>query len=110
VLEKAVRLSNRPNAVAWLAYAYGASGSDDAARRVVDGLVARSKTGRVSSYHLAIAYLAIHDIERTLLALEEAAHDPSEVGLLNLKSEPAWDPLRSNPRFHTLLDQLNLDR
>jgi hypothetical protein len=51
-----------------------------------------------------------------LLASEEGfaliihkGYEEHEAGLPHFGSEPAWDPLRDDPRFHDLLRRMNLE-
>jgi hypothetical protein len=43
------------------------------------------------------------------LALLERAYAERDFGLRYLKTDPDWDPLRSDPRFQRLLRQLNFE-
>ena len=39
----------------------------------------------------------------------EKAYQERESGLILLKVNPRWDPLRDDPRFHDLLRRMNLE-
>jgi serine/threonine-protein kinase len=53
---------------------------------------------------LAIIYMMIGDHEAALDQLEQLLSIPSEFSANLLRVDPFWDPLRSDPRFQTLLE------
>jgi hypothetical protein len=59
-------------------------------------------------YQVAQIYAHRHDRERALLWLERArrAHDPGYINYL--KCDPMLAELRADPRYQTMLAQLNL--
>jgi tetratricopeptide (TPR) repeat protein len=61
----------------------------------------------VSPYALAVihAHLGEHEIAMDLL---ERAYDERNVQMVGLKVDPALDPVRSLPRFQTLLERIGL--
>ncbi|HXE75090.1 MAG TPA: protein kinase [Candidatus Xenobia bacterium] len=58
------------------------------------------------SYHIAALFLTLGDRERTFEWLEKAHATHSEEMLI-IKVDPVFDPLRSDPRFRQLLQQMN---
>jgi adenylate cyclase len=67
----------------------------------------RSKTKYVSSYQFAVIHLSLGHNERAIVALEEAYDEPSML-LGYLKMDPRFDPLRSDPRFQSLLSRIHI--
>ena len=61
----------------------------------------------MSSYQFALIYLGLGQNERTFAALEEAYRERSTL-LGYLKMDPRFDPLRSDPRFQSLLSRIHL--
>jgi hypothetical protein len=57
----------------------------------------------------AWAYLGHGDKDKTLELMYEAYEQHSNV-MTSLKVEPAFDPLRNDPRFIELLHRVRLDR
>ena len=57
---------------------------------------------------LAGIYIALGDKEQGL-ALLEKAYENRDFYLCELKVDPDWDPVRSDPRFQRLLRQLNFE-
>jgi hypothetical protein len=55
---------------------------------------------------LAEIYARLGEPDRALELLEKLVPVPNALYYGELKLEPAWDPLRSNPRFNQLLAQL----
>jgi TolB-like protein/DNA-binding winged helix-turn-helix (wHTH) protein/Tfp pilus assembly protein PilF len=106
-LQKAVELSrSSPLTISALAHAEALSGNHAGANKLLTQLEALSKKQYVSPYYIAIVYLGLGKNEMTMDWLEKAYTDHSN-GLVFLKVEPELDPLRTNPRFITLQNQLN---
>jgi hypothetical protein len=95
--------------IAWLAYAYGASGDRARAMTELENLKKRSLRGQVAPFSLALVYLGLGDRQRTMDYLEQAyAADSQWLGWLKL--DHVFDPLRSEPRFVALLRKLGFER
>jgi eukaryotic-like serine/threonine-protein kinase len=90
-----------------LAYAYGVSGRESDARKLLTDLLEESKRDYVSPFVIPLVYVSLGEKE---LAFEwlERAYDAHSDGLLYLKVEPKWDALRSDPRFKSLLERVGL--
>lgn len=105
-MQKAVALSQRSTEmIAGLAQAYAAAGKTTPMRELLDELERRSHTKYVQPFYIARIYASAGDRERSLGWLEKAYADRS-VDLIELKIEPAFDPLRSDPRFTDLLHRV----
>jgi len=64
-----------------------------------------SKQKYVSPYDLAVLYTGLGENERAIEQLGKA-HKERAGWTINLKVEPLFDPLRSDPRFTDLLQQI----
>lgn len=86
---------------------YRQAGYAGAMRAVAETLVARSRTGYVGPWNIAIWYAAAGDNDRALDWLERAfeVRDP---GMPYLAVHPSWVRLRADPRFQTLVRRMNL--
>ena len=89
---------------AWLAYAYGASGDTASARRELKRLLGW-KDSYVTPYLLTVAYLGVGRREEALIWLDKAYAARSDE-LFFLKVDPVLDPLRSDPRFQTIMRKM----
>jgi hypothetical protein len=67
----------------------------------------RSKHRLVSPLDRAVVYIALGNKEQALALLDEA-YEQHEWGMLLLKAEPRYDPLRSDPRFQDLMRRVGL--
>jgi len=105
-LERAVDLSGgSPVYLASLAHAYGVSGREGDALRLIDELKKLARRRYVASFDMAVAYLGLGDKDRMLASLEMAFQDRSP-RLLFLRVEPRFDALRSDTRFQGMIERL----
>ena len=63
--------------------------------------------GQASAYDLAVVYAGLNDRDRALEWLEKAYMERSG-GLLQIKGDLIFDPIRSDERFKSLLRSLGL--
>jgi serine/threonine protein kinase/tetratricopeptide (TPR) repeat protein len=104
--QRAVRLSgNDPARAVDLARAYGLSGDTTGAQKILNEWRARTQHGYVPSYFFAQVYVALGEKDNGLAWLEKAyaEHDSR---LVQLAVDPAFDPVRSDPRFQDLKRRL----
>ena len=94
-------------AIAALGNAYAIAERKPEAQNALDQLLDKSKKQYVSPFYVAIVYVGLNENEKALDWLEKAYDDRSN-GIVFLKVDPQLDPLRSNPRFRTLLQRLAL--
>ena len=90
-----------------LAYSYGRAGQLERARREVEKLEKVSQHEQVNPAIMLWAHLGVGDKEEALADLEKAYSEHFGI-LTTLKVEPAFDPLRSDPRFQDLLRRVGL--
>ncbi|MEO8436480.1 MAG: winged helix-turn-helix domain-containing protein, partial [Pyrinomonadaceae bacterium] len=104
--QKAIDASERSSLVlAVLGYAQAAAGRKGEALKVLDELKAMSKQKYVSPYDLAVLYTGLGEKDRALEQLSKA-YEERAGWIINLKVEPLFDPLRSDPRFAELVRRL----
>jgi TolB-like protein/Tfp pilus assembly protein PilF len=103
-LNRASELSgHNPFVVATLAFGYGRSGDQDEARKLLKQLEEQSTSRYVSPVSLAMVQIGLGETDAAFALLDKALKERS--GFLSwLKVEPAFDPLRDDPRFVVLLD------
>jgi TolB-like protein/DNA-binding winged helix-turn-helix (wHTH) protein/Tfp pilus assembly protein PilF len=95
-------------ALTGLGYGYGVTGKRAEAQKVLDKLNELSKQKHVSAVFMAKIYAGLQDRERAFEWLEKAYEDRSIVSVGFVKTNPMFDPLRSDPRFADLLRRTNL--
>jgi len=66
------------------------------------------KHGRNASFDLAVAYTNLGDKDRAFQWLEKSYQEHSS-WMAELKINPMNDPLRSDPRFQSLLKRMKLE-
>jgi TolB-like protein/DNA-binding winged helix-turn-helix (wHTH) protein/Tfp pilus assembly protein PilF len=96
-------------ALAWEAAAYGRWGHTEEARRALVKLeqVSRSRPDRTPA--LLVAYSGTGQKERVLALLESAYLERSNA-VVQIEVDPMYDPIRSDPRFESLLRKVGLQR
>jgi tetratricopeptide (TPR) repeat protein len=109
-LESAVSLADGdsdPMLLAWLAHAKAVTGNRRDAAALIRRARALERERYVPPYHLAMAYLALDDIDTVFELLDQAwlDRDPAFAGV---NVEPRFEPLRADRRYAEWLVRLKL--
>ena len=96
-----------PMVEAMLGHAYAMTGKTAEAKQELARLKSLSVKRYVAPSYMAIVYIALGDKDQAFAALEQSYQLRSE-HVLYLKVEPLVDPLRSDPRFASLLQRVGL--
>jgi TolB-like protein/Tfp pilus assembly protein PilF len=108
-LRRALTLSDgAPQYLACLGRTYALAGMDEEARKMLDELNGLSERRYVSPINFAYVYTALRDEDEAFEWLEQA-YEQRDDGLLDLKMDPFYDPLRDDPRFDDLLRRIGLE-
>jgi TolB-like protein/Tfp pilus assembly protein PilF len=94
-------------ALAWLIHMLGARGDKAGASVLLNQLKAVAAERYVSRYHLALAHTGLGDVDHALAFLKDAS-DVRDPSVVYLDVEPRFGPLRSDPRYRTLVECLGL--
>ena len=89
----------------FLGYGYAAAGRRPEAQKVLDQLNEISKEKYVPALHRALIYAGLVQKDQAFEWLEKAYE---EHYILAIKVHPAYDSLRSDPRFADPLRRMNL--
>jgi Flp pilus assembly protein TadD len=92
---------------ATLAYALAMGGSRDEAVRIQEGLEMERDVGYVSPVAFAMVHLGLGDIEAAMTSTYRA-YDERRGWMAYVKVNPVMDPMRSHPRFDSLVRKLGL--
>ncbi|MBI1357496.1 MAG: protein kinase [Acidobacteria bacterium] len=107
-LRDAVPLSpGSTEALAWLGFAYGLHGDRDQAQACLNELERHPAQERHKHLAKAVMHAGLGNTDLAFAALE-SAYVEREPLLAFLRVSPALDSLRSDPRFHSLLERMNL--
>jgi tetratricopeptide (TPR) repeat protein len=107
-LQKATELSEGSRAFnANLAYAYAVSGRSTEAVKILDDLKNRSQNGFSNAPEIALVYVGLDQKDQAMAWLEKAFDDRFSPWVL---MRPAFDPLRSDPRFQDLVHRIGLSK
>jgi TolB-like protein/DNA-binding winged helix-turn-helix (wHTH) protein/Tfp pilus assembly protein PilF len=93
----------------WKAAVYARAGHPDEARRAVAKLEQSSGSSANRAATLLVAYLGTGQKERALELLQQMYAEHSNA-VVQIKVDPMFDPLRSDPRFKDLLLRLGFGR
>ena len=105
-LQMAVNLSgNSPHIKAELGHAYAIAGETTPALDILDELKRGSTETHISGYDIAVIHIGLGRKDQALEALEDAYQERSE-WLRYVKVDPRIDPLRGDPRFEKLVNQI----
>jgi adenylate cyclase len=105
-VRKGLLLGNEPEAAALYEGVADEASYRRAVSRQIILLRERAKTRYVSPITLAGLYARLGDNEQAIAWLEKA-YQEHDSGLVYLKMDPRYDPLRSDPRFQDLLRRLH---
>ena len=107
-LQRAVELSEGSTAfTANLAYAYAVSGSRNEAVKILNDLKNRPQNGFSNAPEIALVYVGLDQKDQAMSWLEKAFEESFSPWVF---MRPAFDPLRSDPRFQNLLHRIGLNR
>jgi TolB-like protein/Flp pilus assembly protein TadD len=106
--EEAKRLAGPdPYVDGLLGCAEALSGNTAAAHRFLAELTLRSHDQYIPAFSIALVYIGLGERDRALEWLEQAYQDRSAY-MVYAKTDPLLDPLRSDPRFISLLHRMRL--
>jgi DNA-binding winged helix-turn-helix (wHTH) protein/TolB-like protein len=105
-LEK-IRDTSDVTSTALRGYAYALAGRREEALDILKKLQRLSAERYVRSYEIALIYVGLGMNEQALQWLRTAYEDRSD-RLTALNVDPAWDPLRTDPRFVDLVRRVGL--
>ena len=105
-LDSATRLADRSTeTLAALGMAYAAAGMSGEARQILEQLKKCQQEHYVLPYNIAKIHAAARARDETFVWLERA-YQEGNPDLIELNSEPMFDPLRSDPRFCELMHRV----
>jgi tetratricopeptide (TPR) repeat protein len=87
-----------------LARTYAMAGQEDEAQKILAGLAKE----RMNAWPLAIVYTALGDKDEAFRWLEKGIEYPPHNYIPWIGKEPAFSPLRDDPRLQDLLQRMNL--
>jgi tetratricopeptide (TPR) repeat protein len=99
---------NHTLAKAALGYAYGATGNKDKAQNILREFEELFRQHQTSPYYIATIHAGLGDKDEAFAWLEKAYREHSRPLVTGIKVNPAWDGLRSDPRFENLLQRMGL--
>src|SRR5262249_29865635 len=106
--QRATNLSNGgTDYIAQLGQAYAKSGKKGETFKILRRLKELSTRVYVSPYYMALIYTALGDHDQVFKWLDRACDERSSF-LFFLKVEPAFDNVRSDPRFQDLVRRVKL--
>jgi len=105
VRQKVLTLAGAADVASAVGQDYTKSGYAGVLQGWLEGMKEVSKRVYISAYDMAEIYARLERKEEALASLERA-HDERDTKVTYMKIEPAFDEIRSDPRFQQLLHQL----
>jgi len=109
--EKAIQefrvLHDSPHFLGHLGNAYARAGHRTEASQAIAKLKNYVQQDGVGTYEVALVYAGLGEKDEAFVWLEKS-YRVRDKGLTYLKMDPGMDPLRSDPRFQSLLDRVGL--
>src|SRR5439155_2049193 len=103
--ERALSLFGSPELAASIEEDFVKYGYRGVLQSWLDGLTEISKHGYVSSYTIAEGYMRMGEKNKAFEWLDKAYED-HDSGLVSLAVEPMFDPVRSDPRFRSIIRRM----
>ncbi len=105
-LTRTLELSdNNPMYLSRLAYGLGRSGDKTRASEILTQLKTQAAKDYVSPFSLAIVYLGLEEFEKAITHLRQAFEE-KVYHMLLLKTDPLFDPVRSDPGIKELMNRM----
>lgn len=106
---KKARELSRDNSetISMIGYVAARAGDRAQAQAILDELTSLSSKRYIPPSNIATVHVALGGRDEAL-ALLEKAYDERDVRLSFIKIDPKWDPVRSDPRFISLLKRIGL--
>ncbi len=105
--EEGIANTRMPVLLGWLAEAHVRNGDPEKARLALDQLLEYEKNGVVLPMAIAVAAAALGETDLAFTWLDKAA-DRRDIFLAYITVFPALSPLHDDPRYHRLLQKMNL--
>lgn len=90
-----------------IGHLYAVWGKTSEARKVLQELIHKSRQGYASAYGIAVVYAGLGERDRAVEWLNKAYEDRS-IEMTDVKIDPRFDGLRSDPRFTDLLRRMKI--
>jgi hypothetical protein len=101
-------MGRSPIFLAVLGYAYGRAGRTGEARKILAEFDGIAQKAHVPSLSFAEVFSGLGDIDKCLDWLERAVEEGDSLACL-VAFNPIFAPIRSHPRYQTLLRKMNLE-
>jgi tetratricopeptide (TPR) repeat protein len=101
------RLAPSSQTLAWTGYVQARNGNPSEARKILQQLLVESRRQFVSPGRFAVLYTGLGDADNAFRYLE-MAREQQESFLIFTRVHSIFDPIRSDPRFLTLLTEIGL--
>jgi tetratricopeptide (TPR) repeat protein len=103
-LNNSGKLGVNSKVIALRGYVFARMGRTEEAHDVMNALLSISKERYLPPYSMAIVHMGLGQHDEAMQWLERC-YDARDVHVIFLPIDPKWDPLRSDPRFCSLLQR-----
>jgi len=106
--DEAIKALQKVGADSYLGLAYGLAGKRNEALGILEEMVEQWRRGNSRAFPITRIYVGLGENDLALDWLEKS-FERNEPRMIELKVDPFFDSLRSNPRFKALLKKMNLE-
>jgi tetratricopeptide (TPR) repeat protein len=89
---------------------YARMGKREEARKILNNIIEYSKEKYFPSFAIASVFSVLGEKDQVFVWLEKAVRERDPFLLMYLKTLPAFDPVRSDPRYAVLLRKIGLEK
>jgi Tfp pilus assembly protein PilF len=105
---RAQELDDNPENLVGLGYGHALAGEPGKAKSCIDTLAALAPQRYVAAINIALIFIALGEMDQAFAWLDKACEKHCQ-WLSEIRVDPAFDPLRADPRFGALLQRMNLE-
>ncbi len=106
-----ISVGHKLKGVTQLGYIYGRLGKEEDVEQILKIMEQRDEEDKDVSLSMdfAVVYLGLEDREQVFRYLQQAFEERLG-GILFIKTNPIWEPIRDDDRYHQLIEEIGLDK
>jgi tetratricopeptide (TPR) repeat protein len=106
-IQKFITMDRSMDNISYLGFAHAKAGNREEALKALDEIHQMSTQEYVSPYYIALVHIGLGNTEEAFIWLEKALEDRVSM-MVELRTDPKFDIIRSDPRYMNLLAKVGL--